>query len=252
MTTTMTRALVVDDDHEIRELICHYLARYGIEATGVADGATLRVYLAAHTVDVIVLDLMLPGEDGLSLCKWLRSVSQVPVIMLTARGEPMDRVVGLEIGADDYMAKPFEPRELVARINTVLRRSHGAPSVPVTAEENADSNAAFADAIVCFDKWQFNRVLHQLTSPTGVVVPLSNAEFRLLSTFIAHPFRILSRDQLLDEARGRSIEAFDRSIDLLVSRLRQKLLDDPREPALIKTVRGQGYMFNAKVVPWQG
>lgn len=252
-----TRALVVDDDLDIRELLCNYLARYGIEAEGVGDGVAMRSRLLAGAFDIVVLDLMLPGEDGLSLCKWLRSVSQVPVIMLTARGEPMDRVVGLELGADDYMAKPFEPRELVARIQSILRRAAIPQAVPMASDNAsgsgnvAGSEAAFADAIVHFNQWQLNRVLHQLTSPSGVIVALSNAEFRLLSTFLAHPFRILSRDQLLDEARGRSIEAFDRSIDLLVSRLRQKLLDDPREPALIKTVRGQGYLFNARVTPCQ-
>lgn len=256
--STVTRALVVDDDPDIRELLCTYLARYGIEAEGAGDGIAMRSRLQAHAFDIVVLDLMLPGEDGLSLCKWLRTVSRVPVIMLTARGEPMDRVVGLEIGADDYMAKPFEPRELVARIQSVLRRTqanegmneHANQAASFSGNENSAADAlAFGDALVCFNQWRLNRVLHQLISPTGVVVSLSNAEFRLLSTFLAHPFRILSRDQLLDEARGRSIEAFDRSIDLLVSRLRQKLLDDPKEPTLIKTVRGQGYLFNSKVSP---
>jgi len=249
--STITRALVVDDDPDIRELLCNYLARYGIAAEGAGDGIAMRSCLQSQTFDIVILDLMLPGEDGLSLCKWLRSVSRVPVIMLTARGEPMDRVVGLEIGADDYMAKPFEPRELVARIQSVLRRAQASDATAFNAnsENTAAIDSDFADALVCFDRWRLNRVLHQLISPSGVVVALSNAEFRLLSTFLAHPFRILSRDQLLDEARGRAIEAFDRSIDLLVSRLRQKLLDDPKEPTLIKTIRGQGYLFNAKVLP---
>jgi two-component system OmpR family response regulator len=246
--STNIRALVVDDDPDIRELLCHYLARYGMTAEGAGDGDAMRSRLQASEVDIVILDLMLPGEDGLSLCRWLRSHSTIPVIMLTARGEPMDRIVGLEIGADDYMAKPFEPRELVARIQSVLRRTHMRQPQDSTAASTG-TEPHFAEETVCFEQWKLNRVLHQLIAPDGVIITLSNAEFRLLGTFLAHPFRILSRDQLLDEARGRSIEAFDRSIDLLVSRLRQKLQEDPREPRLIKTVRGQGYLFNARVLP---
>jgi two-component system OmpR family response regulator len=198
-----TRALIVDDDIPIRELLCDYLARFNIHSTGVTDGNAMRQALAEENYDVVVLDLMLPGEDGLSLCRWLRSSSDIPILMLTARCEPTDRIIGLELGADDYMAKPFEPRELVARIQTILRR---------------------------------------------VRDDLSNAEFRLLRVFLERPRRVLNREQLLDAARGRSIEAFDRSIDLLVSRLRQKLGDDPKSPQLIKTVRGEGYMFDAREI----
>ncbi|ELQ00155.1 response regulator [Pseudomonas syringae] len=226
------RALIVDDDVAIRELLCDYLTRFNINASGVTDGTQMRQALTAETFDVVVLDLMLPGEDGLSLCRWLRSTSDIPILMLTARCEPTDRIIGLELGADDYMAKPFEPRELVARIQTILRR---------VRDERSDQRT-----IIRFDAWRLNSVLRQLTAADGLVVPLSNAEFRLLRVFLERPHRVLSREQLLDAARGRSIEAFDRSIDLLVSRLRQKLGDDPKNPQLIKTVRGEGYLFDAR------
>jgi two-component system, OmpR family, response regulator len=227
-----TRALIVDDDVPIRELLIDYLARFNILATGVTDGAAMRVAMQAETFDVVVLDLMLPGEDGLTLCRWLRAESDIPILMLTARCEPTDRIIGLELGADDYMSKPFEPRELVARIQTILRR---------VRDDRTEQRAN-----IRFDNWRLNSVLRQLVADDGLVVPLSNAEFRLLWVFIERPRRVLSREQLLDAARGRSIEAFDRSIDLLVSRLRQKLGDDPKAPQLIKTVRGEGYLFDAR------
>jgi len=227
-----TRALIVDDDVPIRELLIDYLARFNILASGVTDGAAMRVAMQAETFDVVVLDLMLPGEDGLSLCRWLRAESDIPILMLTARCEPTDRIIGLELGADDYMSKPFEPRELVARIQTILRR---------VRDDRTEQRAN-----IRFDSWRLNSVLRQLVADDGLVVPLSNAEFRLLWVFIERPRRVLSREQLLDAARGRSIEAFDRSIDLLVSRLRQKLGDDPKAPQLIKTVRGEGYLFDAR------
>jgi DNA-binding response OmpR family regulator len=227
-----TRALIVDDDVPIRELLIDYLARFNILASGVTDGAAMRQAMQAETFDVVVLDLMLPGEDGLSLCRWLRAESDIPILMLTARCEPTDRIIGLELGADDYMSKPFEPRELVARIQTILRR---------VRDDRTEQRAN-----IRFDNWRLNSVLRQLVADDGLVVPLSNAEFRLLWVFIERPRRVLSREQLLDAARGRSIEAFDRSIDLLVSRLRQKLGDDPKAPQLIKTVRGEGYLFDAR------
>ncbi|MDF3936244.1 response regulator [Pseudomonas citronellolis] len=232
-----TRALLVDDDEPIRELLCGYLARFNIETRGVANGQEMRQALAEESFDVVVLDLMLPGEDGLSLCRYLRSESDIPILMLTARCEPADRIIGLELGADDYMAKPFEPRELVARIQTILRRVRG-----VTGDDGRNEPRAQ----VRFDQWRLDSVLRQLHSPDGLVVPLSNAEFRLLWVFLERPRRVLNRELLLDAARGRAIEAFDRSIDLLVSRLRQKLGDDPRSPRLIKTVRGEGYLFDVR------
>ena len=227
------RVLVVDDDVDIRELLVGYLLRYGLHAEGVGDGQAMRQALQAGTFDLIVLDLMLPGESGLSLCRWLRSDSGIPILMLTALGEPADRVVGLELGADDYMAKPFEPRELVARIQSIMRR------VREGSEARICNRASF-------DGWKLDGALRQLQRPDGLLVALSNAEFRLLWAFLQRPRQVLSREQLLDAARGRGIEAFDRSIDLLVSRLRQKLGDDPRSPRLIKTVRGEGYLFDVQ------
>ncbi len=231
------RVLIVDDDREIRELLTDYLAGFAIDAEGVADGAGMRAAMAAEAFDLVVLDLMLPGEDGLALCRQLRVDSDIPIVMLTARGESSDRIVGLELGADDYVVKPFDPRELVARIRTVLRRNR----VP-----RDDASSAARDE-VRFEGWTLHRTTRQLSAPDQLVVPLSNAEFRLLWTFIERPGRVLSRDQLLDLARGRSAEAFDRSIDLLVSRLRQKLREDPRSPRLLKTVRGEGYLLDARI-----
>jgi len=231
--------LVVDDDQGIADLLCSYLSRFGFVARAAQDGTAMQRELAAHPVDLVVLDLMLPGADGLELARRLRQVSRVPIIMLTARGSPADRVVGLEMGADDYMSKPFEPRELVARIQSVLRRA----AAPQAARSRAD--------VIAFDGWQLQRDERQLTSPKGLVVPLSNAEFQLLSAFLKAPRRVVSREQLAEQARGRTLDDLGRSIDLLVSRLRRKLAgeDGVREEAtLIKTVRGAGYMFNARSV----
>ena len=232
-----TRALIVDDDQEICTLLCTYLADFGIEARGVHGGAAMRRALAEQTPDVIILDLMLPGEDGLALCRYLRATGNIPVIMLTARGEPADRVVGLELGADDYVVKPFDPRELVARIHTVLRRARGDRAAPTGGESER----------ISFEGWTLDVNTRELTTPRKMVVPLSNAEFRLLWTFIERPRRVLNRDQLMDAARGQASNAYDRSIDLLVSRLRQKLDDDPRDPKLLKTIRGEGYLFDARI-----
>jgi two-component system OmpR family response regulator len=184
---------------------------------------------------------MLPGTDGITLARELRERSRVPIIMLTARANPYDCVLGLEMGADDYMGKPFEPRELVARIQTVLRRTRG-ESAPAPQEP---------DGVVRFDGWTLHSIERHLVSPQGVVVPLSNAEFRLLCTFLRMPRRVFSRDQLMEQARGRAMDAFERSIDLLVSRLRSKLSDDPRSPSMIRTVRGAGYVFNVQSLQGQ-
>jgi len=233
-----TRALIVDDNLELRELLGDYLTRFNIESEAVGDGQAMRRAMIQGHFDVIILDLMLPGENGLTLCRELRSASDIPILMLTARCEPADRIIGLELGADDYMAKPFEPRELVARIQTILRR----------VRDDRDPSRQESRETVHFDNWQLHSVLRQLQSPEGLVVPLSNAEFRLLWVFLERPRRVLSREQLLDAARGRSIEAFDRSIDLLVSRLRQKLGEDHKAPQLIKTIRGEGYLFDAREI----
>ncbi len=233
----MLSVLLVDDDIQIRQLLGDYLSDFGMEVVAVSDGKLMAAALAKRTFDLVILDLMLPGEDGLTLCRSLRAKSDIPILMLTARGESMDRVVGLEVGADDYIVKPFEPRELVARIQTILRRVKGGRESPKEQEN-----------VISFNGWRLNCILRQLISPEELVIPLSNAEFRLLKVFIEHPCRVLSRDFLLDQARGRNMDLFDRSIDLLVSRLRQKLGDDSSTPGLIKTVRGEGYLFDAKIM----
>jgi two-component system OmpR family response regulator len=231
----MLSILMVDDDAQIRQLLSDYLSGFSMSVVAVADGNAMTEAMKKSTFDLVILDLMLPGEDGLSLCRRLRVGSDIPILMLTARGEAMDRVVGLELGADDYIVKPFEPRELVARIQTILRRARG------NSRNYKEQNEAV------FLGWHLNYVIRQLVSPQELVIPLSNAEFRLLTVFIEHPNRILSREFLLDSTRGRDMDIFDRSIDILVSRVRQKLNDDSRTPTLIKTVRGEGYLFDAKV-----
>ncbi|PWC34447.1 response regulator [Azospirillum sp. TSO35-2] len=233
--------LVVDDDREIRSLVAQFLTKHGFRVTGVRDGAEMMRTLDGARVDLIVLDLMLPGEDGLSLCRRLRAApqtAQTPVIMLTAMGEETDRIVGLEMGADDYLAKPFSPRELLARIKAVLRRV----SAPPVA-----GGAAAAGTVLRFEGWSLDITKRELRSPDGVLVQLSAGEYDLLVAFVEHPQRVLTRDQLLDLARGRSAVPFDRSVDVQVSRLRRKIEPDPAEPTLIKTVRGGGYLFTASV-----
>ncbi|MFO6420071.1 response regulator [Hylemonella sp. W303a] len=231
------RVLIVDDDESITGLLSDYLAGFGFEVRTAGDGSAMRAALAQDEADLVVLDVMLPGEDGLVLSRELRRQhARLPIIMLTARAEAYDRVIGLEMGADDYLCKPFEPRELVARIRTVLRRASRPAGEPPQIGR------------VCFDGWELRLQERNLLSPRGVVVPLSNAEFRLLSTFLRMPRRVCTRDQLMEQARGRAMDSFERSIDLLVSRLRQKLAEDTEAPSLIKTVRGAGYLFNVNTV----
>lgn len=233
--------LVVEDETAIRDMIAFALKRAGIAPMLAEDARAAQMAIADRLPDLILLDWMLPGSSGLELARRLRRedlTREIPIIMLTARGEAADRVLGLEIGADDYVVKPFDPRELVARIRSLQRR--------VAGSNDAAGDTLDADEIR-FNDWRLNRVTRQLTDPAGMLIPLSNAEFRLLWVFIERPRRLLTRDQLLDAARGRAAEAFDRSIDLLVSRLRQKLNDDPKAPRLLKTVRGEGYMFDARV-----
>jgi two-component system OmpR family response regulator len=227
--------LIVDDDAEIRALLRDYLERNGLRATAAADGRGMRAALATGRFDLVVLDLMLPGEDGLTLCRELRAHSRLPVIMLTARGEETDRVVGLEMGADDYVPKPFSPRELLARIKAVLRRTQALPPLPDRPEARQ----------LRFAGWTLDLARRQLVSPAGVVVPLSGGEYRLLRIFLDHPNRVLSRDQLLELARGREALPFDRSIDVQVGRLRRRLADEAA--ALIQTVRGEGYVLASEV-----
>jgi two-component system OmpR family response regulator len=229
--------LVVDDDAEIRGLLGEYLRKNGCRATVVAEGKAMWTALARGKVDLIVLDLMLPGEDGLELCRKLRAESDTPVIMLTARGEETDRIVGLEIGADDYLAKPFSARELLARIKSVLRRTRSLP-------RNLRAEEARA---IAFAGWRLDTVARHLISPDGVLTSLSGAEFRMLRIFLGHPNHVLSRDQLMVLTHGREAEPFDRSIDNQVSRLRHRLGEDPADPKIIKTVRGEGYVLAVPV-----
>jgi len=232
--------LVVDDDREIRDLVVQYLSKHGLRARGAADGREMRKVLDDWSIDLIILDLMLPGEDGLTLCRTLRATSKIPIIMLTAMGEETDRIIGLEMGADDYVAKPFNPRELLARIKAVLRRSE---DTPVRSDHDIDQ-----PTLHIFEGWKLDLDSRELLSPSDVLVSLSAGEYELLSAFVTHPQRVLTRDQLLDLARGRQALPFDRAIDVQVSRLRRKIEVDPANPVLIKTVRSGGYMFTPKVV----
>jgi DNA-binding response OmpR family regulator len=229
--------LLVDDERSIRDPLAQYLVRNGVRVTKAKDVAEARQALAAYAVDLILLDIMMPGEDGLALCAQVRATSGIPVILLTARAEETDRIVGLEIGADDYVTKPFSPRELLARIKSVLRRAGERPS---------RLRAADAEAYA-FGPWVLRTGERELIDSEGVAVPLSTGEYNLLLALVTHARRILTRDQLLDLAEGRELAAFERSVDNMVSRLRRKIEPDPRNPILLKTVRGGGYMLAADV-----
>jgi two-component system OmpR family response regulator len=228
--------LIVDDDPEIRDLLGEYLVRQGLRTAAVGDGAAMWRELERQAIDLVVLDIMLPGDDGLELCRQLRARSALPVIMLTARGDATDRIVGLELGADDYLAKPFDPRELLARIRATLRRSSGR----LSREEVVGTRLRFAG-------WTLDRQRRELRDPEGTLVPLSGGEYRLLEIFLERPNRALGREMLLDLLQGREATPFDRSVDVQVSRLRRRLRDDPRDAQLIKTVRHAGYLFAARV-----
>jgi two-component system OmpR family response regulator len=228
---------LVDDHRDIRDLVSKYLSQHGYRVSVAESGAALRRLLERSAPDLVVLDIMMPGEDGLAVCRHLRSTTTLPIIFLTAMAEETERIIGLEIGADDYLTKPFNPRELLARIKAVLRRVNSLPP-------QRDKLKAKA---IRFDRWLLNVGRRELVNSEGVGVPLSTAEFRLLKAFIDHAGLVLTRDQLLDLTAGRAAEAFDRSIDNQVSRLRKKIELDPKTPILIKTPWGGGYSFTAAV-----
>ncbi len=241
MKTSENHLLIVDDDPEIRNLLKTYLQKNGYRVSTAAEGQEMWLVLKRYHINLIVLDLMLPGADGMELCRDLRAgksaMAKIPIIMLTARGDEMDRILGLEMGADDYMAKPFSARELLARIKVVLRRVQELP--PDVLAESAEK--------LSFEHWLLDTKTHLLTSPANIAVPLSSAEYRLLRVLLSHPNRVLSRDQLLELTQGRESNPFDRSIDVLIGRLRKRLQDDGKPPQLIQTVRGFGYQLNCRV-----
>ena len=229
--------LVADDHREIRDSLKDYLCRHGYRISTADSAASARAVLGQSAIDLVVLDVMMPGEDGLTLCRHLREATAIPVILLTALAEDTDRVVGLEMGADDYLTKPFNPRELLARIKAVLRRTHALPP----------QRQSLALETLRFEQWRLDARRRELVGEDGIEVALSSAEFALLSAFINHPRVVLSRDRLLDLTRGRDAGVFDRSVDNQVSRLRKKIEADPKQPVIIVTHWGGGYSFEAAV-----
>ena len=234
--------LVVDDDEDIRELLDTYLSGFGFEVSTAADGAQMRDALGRHPVDLVLLDLGLPGEDGLSLARYLREHADVGIIIVTGRGQAVDRVVGLELGADDYVSKPFDLRELAARIRSVLRRIRSAPAA--AAEAAAPDSSADR---LAFEGWTVDLPARALRDPAGQTVPLTTGEFDLLAVFVRNPNRALTRDELMNEIHRRDAGPFDRAIDVQVGRLRRKIERDPANPERIKAVRGIGYIFTPRV-----
>ena len=236
--------LVVDDERRIRTMLGRYLSEEGFRVSEASDGVAMREILDRDTVDLVLLDLVMPGEDGLSLARHIRQRSDVPVIMLTGKGDLIDRVVGLEAGADDYIAKPFHLREVLARIRTVMRRAHPQPAS--SAAQAPPSKQPAGDTLV-FQDWRFDLLKRELRRPDGDLVPLTAGEFDLLRVFANNPNRVLDRDHLMTLVKGRDWAAFDRAIDTQVVRLRKKIEPDPQNPQLIKTVRGAGYIFATSV-----
>jgi two-component system phosphate regulon response regulator OmpR len=231
------RVLIVEDDREIRESVSDYLSSHGYTCAQAADGKAMRGAIGEAAPDLVLLDLRLPGEDGLTLARWLRDNHQVAIIMVTAAGDVVDRVVGLEVGADDYLAKPFDLRELLARVKSVLRRAKAGE------KRGGEAKAAGGTKRVPIGACQLDLDTHQLIGKGGEDIPLTGMEFDLLRVFAEHPNRVLSRDQLLTLTRNREWEPFDRSIDIRIARLRRKIEPDPEKPRIIKTVRGAGYIF---------
>lgn len=233
----MSRLLIVDDDVEILSLLKKFFLQHAYEVDLATHGEAMWAAIEHNRPDIIILDLMLPGEGGLSLCQKVRAQTTIPIVMLTAMGELSDRIVGLELGADDYLTKPFDPRELLARLRAVQRR----------AGEPKSLGREQTRPVITFAGWHLDVTCRELRSPQGVMIPLSGGEFDLLLVFLEHPQRILTREQLIDLTRGQGYDAYDRSIDVQVSRLRRKVEPDSKRPDLIRTVRNGGYLFTAKV-----
>lgn len=236
MPTTSAHVVVVDDDKDIRTSLAKYLGRHGLRVSVAGDGDELDRLLATSSIDLVVLDIMMPGDDGLTVCRRLQETARIPTIFLTALTEDVDRIIGLELGADDYVTKPFNPRELLARIKSVLRRSQALPP-----------RRRRSRGVIRFDRWRFDFAYQEIVGPDGVAVRLSSGEHLLLVSLIEHAGITLTRDQLLDLTRGREAQMFDRSIDNVVSRLRRKIERDPRAPEIIVTQWGDGYLFAADV-----
>jgi two-component system, OmpR family, response regulator len=236
--------LIVDDEPRIRAMLRRYLAGEGFTVSEAADGAHMRAALERETIDLVLLDLVMPGEDGLALARHIRQRSEIPIIILTGKGDLIDRVVGLEAGADDYITKPFELREVLARIRTVMRRA--AQQVSATPAPAAAAGGKGSEILV-FEGWQLDLLRRELRRETGELVALTTGEFELLGAFVRHPNRVLNRDQLIDLVKGRDWAAYDRGVDTQVMRLRKKIERDPSNPSLIKTVRGAGYVLAAAV-----
>lgn len=234
---TTDHLLLVDDDKEIRELLSQYLTKQGYKVSTLATGEYLLETVQEKAIQLVILDVMLPKKDGLELCRELRAHSQVPIIMLTARGEDTDKIVGLEMGADDYLPKPFNPRELLARIKAVLKRTRRGYEQQSLEDED----------YLMFDHWVLDKAVMQLIAPDASIRSLSGAEFRLLEVFLNYPNRVLSRDFILNHIKGRDAHPFDRSIDVQISRLRQRLSHPQGDHEIIKTIRGEGYMLTVKV-----
>ncbi|MFM2484870.1 response regulator [Celerinatantimonas yamalensis] len=231
--------LVVDDHKDIRDLLQRFLCQHGLRVSTAADGEQLYQRMEKEHFDLLILDLMLPGKDGITLCREIRSQSHIPIIMLTALGEDIDRIIGLEVGADDYVPKPFNPRELLARIKSVLRRYFAIP--------NVDEQLSTSPIHYEFAHWHLNATTRELKDPSDTLVTLTSTEFTLLVAFLSHPHVVLSRDDLLRLVQGRGADVYDRAIDTLISRLRKKIEQDPKQPKLIKTIWGGGYQFSCEV-----
>jgi len=235
--------LIVDDDPRIRTMLHRYLEEEGFKVSDASDGVAMRRVFDGGTVDLVMLDVTMPGEDGLSLARYVRQHAQTPIIMLTGKDDVIDRVAGLEAGADDYVSKPFHLREILARIRTVLRRVPADKPAP----QALPAGAAGGGEALHFQGWTMDLLRRELRKPDGTAATLTSAEFELLRVFATHPNRVLNRDQLMELVKGREWEAYDRAVDTLIVRLRKKIEADPSHPALIKTVRGAGYVFAAPV-----